>query len=702
MSFRKLVEQAMAEDSPPGFKGTVKAMKKHGDIDNPYALAWWMKNKGYQSRKNADGTVKESIRVSHGVHGTGIVESIGDKIAVTWDGLEKRITAPSTLAFEDAKYLTVLEAYDKSPVDNDTTSDVDLEGDDDIDDGGVGDSVASAATAVATKGKKLGEEEMHEDDELDIVSIDDLLEEDDEWQKPWEEDRDEDPMDDNDQHGLRDAEDTRTYDGADYTNVPRPSDSVLTNQEDQPEYTADPLSTMSGYDAAPEGDEVDGDTGDDLPPDAPAIPDVRELDGTNNRHNTRNAGDDSDDTSEVSAGDYDESKPEDNGEDDMKKNEAFLSAEDLGLTLNEMDMDIDAELDAPMDNASDVGMNEHEMGGEEVAVTCDFMEMLLSATAAQSPDEAKVRALCDGLKAAQQEKGDMALDASDWDSIKAAAASAYSGGGDDMGGDDYESDMDECGGGMNYEDKAPGDGDPAGAEGGSEHEGKTKMMDRHGMAEKKMRPGEYENDDYAKGEKVKRRKDRPAEARGKMAEKKMRPGEYEDDNYAKGEKMTRKKPKKSQQHEAKGGTSGTPVGTGNTSGSGGGGQHDLSKPKSYKGKPLGTGTSGPGGSSADEFGQKPHKDGGSNNVPEYESGSQHGAADNPFSKGSPAPRNSKPLAAEARKRKGGKTKLDEAIMLGMSSIPGTARMDTSVPEDADWEDEIKSIKRLSGMENWWE
>lgn len=47
------------EVSPPGFEGTVKAMKKHKDIDNPYALAWYMKNKGYKSHKKSDGTDKE-------------------------------------------------------------------------------------------------------------------------------------------------------------------------------------------------------------------------------------------------------------------------------------------------------------------------------------------------------------------------------------------------------------------------------------------------------------------------------------------------------------------------------------------------------------------------------------------------------------------------------------------------------------------
>ena len=51
------VEQ-VDEKAPPGFEGTVKAMKKHKDIDNPSALAWSMKNKGYKSHKKADGTPK--------------------------------------------------------------------------------------------------------------------------------------------------------------------------------------------------------------------------------------------------------------------------------------------------------------------------------------------------------------------------------------------------------------------------------------------------------------------------------------------------------------------------------------------------------------------------------------------------------------------------------------------------------------------
>lgn len=39
------------EVSPKGWEGTVKAMKKHKEISNPWALSYYMKNKGYHSHK---------------------------------------------------------------------------------------------------------------------------------------------------------------------------------------------------------------------------------------------------------------------------------------------------------------------------------------------------------------------------------------------------------------------------------------------------------------------------------------------------------------------------------------------------------------------------------------------------------------------------------------------------------------------------
>jgi hypothetical protein len=710
MSFKQLIDATMkhgnavlAEKSPPGFKGTVKAMKDHNEIDNPYALSWWMKNKGYQSHKKASGASKESIFVNHPLHGNGTVVAITEShIEITWDRLDKRITAPATIQFADAKYLTRLrEEYT-----------------DDVEDAQIGNAKKNLKRVKKGKANDMKKKQKVDESMIaigmaaiggthrggtasavpmfdDIVRFEDLLEDGDEWKQPWNEDEGEDDNDtDNSAEGGEGSEnrkpDQNTVDGADYTNVPRPADSVLTNQDDQPSYSADPLSTKAGFDSAGDGSEPDGDYQDINPVDAPETPQVRDLEGSSDRGNTRDTGGDSDDTSEVSdAGDYDESKPEDNngGENKMKNESAWLNASDLGMITE--NFDAQSQYD-DYDNE----MNEHEMGSGEVAFTKEFLGKLIAAISAQAPDQATMDALCAGLESAQAEKGDAGLDVSDWDAVTSAASAAYGGGGDDMGGDEMGGDEmggddmgdydDEAGdpvgdGGeeefgdeeSDYEDKAVGDGEVAGAEGGDEHEGKTQMMDCEGddMYEKKV--------------------DVDGKVRG------QRP------NKNQNQSMKRRAPKKSQQLENKG--SGTPVGTGNTSGSGGGNQTDLSKPKSYKGKPVGTGTSGAGGSNSNEFGQKPTKDGGSNNLPEYESGNQLGADNTTFNSDaqSPAPQNnSKPLAAESRKNS--RKKIDEAICLGMSSIPGVIRGGhDNVPEDADWDDELKTIKRLAGMENWW-
>lgn len=44
-------KKPVKEAAPEGWEKTVKGMKKHKDIDNPWALAHWMKGKGYQSKK---------------------------------------------------------------------------------------------------------------------------------------------------------------------------------------------------------------------------------------------------------------------------------------------------------------------------------------------------------------------------------------------------------------------------------------------------------------------------------------------------------------------------------------------------------------------------------------------------------------------------------------------------------------------------
>jgi hypothetical protein len=43
---QKESKNSLKEKAPPGWKGSTKKMKKHKEIDNPFALAWYMKKKG--------------------------------------------------------------------------------------------------------------------------------------------------------------------------------------------------------------------------------------------------------------------------------------------------------------------------------------------------------------------------------------------------------------------------------------------------------------------------------------------------------------------------------------------------------------------------------------------------------------------------------------------------------------------------------
>ena len=57
------ISQELPEVSPPGWEGSVKAMKKHKDIDNPWALAWHMKNKGNKPHyKDQDGRPEKKAK----------------------------------------------------------------------------------------------------------------------------------------------------------------------------------------------------------------------------------------------------------------------------------------------------------------------------------------------------------------------------------------------------------------------------------------------------------------------------------------------------------------------------------------------------------------------------------------------------------------------------------------------------------------
>ena len=58
-----LKSRNVKEVAPPGWEKTVKSMKKHKNIDNPWALSWYMKNKGMKSHKQESiGQPKQDIK----------------------------------------------------------------------------------------------------------------------------------------------------------------------------------------------------------------------------------------------------------------------------------------------------------------------------------------------------------------------------------------------------------------------------------------------------------------------------------------------------------------------------------------------------------------------------------------------------------------------------------------------------------------
>ena len=82
----KVAQVTSAEDvnevSPPGWGGSVKAMKKHADIDNPYALAWHMKNKGDKPHyKDKDGAPVKKDKYKD----EQMTEELTEKLEVKWD-----------------------------------------------------------------------------------------------------------------------------------------------------------------------------------------------------------------------------------------------------------------------------------------------------------------------------------------------------------------------------------------------------------------------------------------------------------------------------------------------------------------------------------------------------------------------------------------------------------------------------------------
>ena len=605
--FRKLVDQVASgkrvdEVSPPGFKGTVKAMKKrHGDeIDNPFALAWWMKNKGYKSSKKSTGGPKESmgdpasidggqnsvftgpdsglnpediqnletmesITVDHPHKGRGTVLEINEtNIIVEWDNLQLSIMGPERVPFSEAKYLfRVDERYSDDP--------------DDV-------AIDGHKKKKGKKGKKVREGGLastivpEQEGELAASTGHDGSD----WTPGLQDDPDDSPdvtdfqAPDKDENGLRSVVDdgvrddmrgkahnsdsrsgTRakihstegkqtmtkktqldehmvaiqgTYRGKtsdfgdmpklDLTmddlleyNVPEPEDSVLTTGDQAGNEKIAPLSTEAGASAAHDSPYPDGDMADDTPEDAPGTPDYDNIDDGGNERDAATGVEPSADLSgsskstkssdsyNFSDSDSDSSSDSDDSDTDEEKDEvdeSKLSWEDIGLQIDE-------ECGCGGEEGYGIGMyddepsmtNETEGAPAGVSMSRDLLDRLLKDIRDQQPDDDKLGYICSGIEAASSEKGGE-LGVEDIQMIMGEIKEAFSGQDVDNDGDvgaepvdnapeqqddEYASDEEDSPTSVGFEDKAEGDGEEAGPEGGEEHEGKTKLMDKDDVEE---------------------------------------------------------------------------------------------------------------------------------------------------------------------------------------------------------------------------
>ena len=62
-------EAKIMKVAPPGWEDTVQGMKSHSDVDNPWALAWWMEGEGYTP--HAD-TAKAAVHLWKAAQASGL------------------------------------------------------------------------------------------------------------------------------------------------------------------------------------------------------------------------------------------------------------------------------------------------------------------------------------------------------------------------------------------------------------------------------------------------------------------------------------------------------------------------------------------------------------------------------------------------------------------------------------------------------
>ncbi len=310
--------------------------------------------------------------------------------------------------------------------------------------------------------------------------------------------------------------------------VPDPKDSVLTTGDQSPDEKASPLSTEAGASAAHDSLYPDGDMADDAPADAPDLPKYDNIDDGGNERDvetgvepkadlsgssksTKSSGsyNDSEDTNDTK--DTKDTNDTDEDEEKDEMDESILSWEDIGLKIDEgcggednygdemiEDGGCGCENDGMGVSGTKPSMtNENDGTVMGVSMTRDLLDRLLKDIRDQQPEDDKIGYISSGLEAAAREKGSE-LGVEDIQMIMGEIKEAFTGQDVDGDGDGVENTPEEQengdlvsdaedspnsvgneSDGGEFEDRAAGDGEPAGPEGGEEHEGKTKLMDKN-------------------------------------------------------------------------------------------------------------------------------------------------------------------------------------------------------------------------------
>lgn len=88
----KANQDTVDESAPKGWEGTVKAMKKHKEIDNPYALTNYMKKKGYKSHVK-EGKLNISKALMESVNFRKMMDEANMTVDEMLEGLNSDIQA---------------------------------------------------------------------------------------------------------------------------------------------------------------------------------------------------------------------------------------------------------------------------------------------------------------------------------------------------------------------------------------------------------------------------------------------------------------------------------------------------------------------------------------------------------------------------------------------------------------------------------